>query len=42
LFHEFHEYIWVVLTVVVVGHTAAALKHHLVAKNDVLRRMWRY
>jgi len=34
-----HATIWVVLVVLVIGHAAAALYHHYVMKDDVLRRM---
>ena len=37
--HEAHELLgWVLLALVAV-HVLAALKHHFVARNDVLRRM---
>ena len=39
LMEEVHEVIWVVIAVLVAVHMAAALYHHFIAKNDVLRRM---
>lgn len=35
-----HEFLSYALLVVVVIHVAAALRHHFVKHNDVLRRMW--
>lgn len=40
LWEEIHEVNWIVLAVLVVIHTLAALAHHFVARDDVLRRMW--
>ena len=37
--HEAHEVLGYVMLVVVGLHVLAALKHHFVARNDVLRRM---
>lgn len=41
--HEFweevHEFTWKIIAVLLVLHVLAALYHHFVAKNDVLRRM---
>ena len=37
--HEAHELLGWVLLVLVALHVLAALKHHFVARNDVLRRM---
>lgn len=41
--HEFwegiHEPFWIVLAVLLAIHILAALYHHFIAKNDVLRRM---
>lgn len=39
LMHETHEVLFAVLVAVVILHVLAALKHHFVLKNDVLRRM---
>jgi len=39
IFDGAHVTIWVVLVVLVIGHSAAALYHHYVMKDDVLRRM---
>ncbi len=36
---EIHEFAWQPLAVLLVIHVIAALYHHFVAKNDVLRRM---
>jgi cytochrome b561 len=38
-FEELHEIGWIVLAVLVVIHVLAALYHHIVLKNDVLKRM---
>ncbi len=37
--HEFHEIGGWVLLLLVIGHVAAALRHHFVLKDNVLRRM---
>jgi len=39
IFHEAHEIIWVLLVIAIVGHAAAALHHHFIAKNETLKRM---
>ena len=39
LLQEVHETLNFLLAVVVVGHVGAALKHHLIDKDDVLTRM---
>lgn len=39
LAHVAHEYLFWLLVVVVVGHAGAALKHHLIDRDDTLRRM---
>jgi len=39
LLREVHETLNFILAAVVIGHTAAAFKHHLVNKDDVLTRM---
>ena len=38
-FEELHEIGWIILVVLVVLHVLAALHHHFIAKNDVLKRM---
>jgi cytochrome b561 len=38
-FHETHEWLFWVLVAVVVLHAAAALKHHVVDRDEVLMRM---
>lgn len=37
--HEIHEFMAIVLISLIVIHVLAALKHHFINKNDVLRRM---
>lgn len=37
-----HEVNWIVLTVLVIGHVAAALHHHFGDRDDVFDRMWIY
>jgi cytochrome b561 len=37
---EVHEVNWIILAVLVAGHSLVALHHHFGAKDDVLRRMW--
>ena len=37
--HECHEIIWILLAVFIIGHAGAAIKHHFIDKNDVLKRM---
>ena len=39
LLRDVHEWLNLTLAVIVVGHIAAALKHHLLDKDDVLTRM---
>lgn len=39
LFKAGHEMLGWALAVVLAGHVAAALRHHLIVKDDVLRRM---
>lgn len=39
LAHETHEVVWILLAVLALGHAAAAIKHHFIDKNDVLKRM---
>nr|VFJ54190.1 MAG: cytochrome b561 [Candidatus Kentron sp. DK] len=38
-FHGAHGVVWVLLALVVITHAGAALYHHFVLKDDVLRRM---
>jgi cytochrome b561 len=40
MLHETHELLAYTLGAVVLLHAAAALKHHFVLRDDVLRRMW--
>ena len=40
LFEESHMILYYLLAALVVVHIAGALRHHLVKRNDVLRRMW--
>jgi cytochrome b561 len=39
LFEEAHEWLAYGLIAIILLHTAAALKHHFIAKDDILRRM---
>jgi cytochrome b561 len=39
-FEHWHEYLSYALALLVVIHTLAALRHHLIKHTDVLRRMW--
>jgi cytochrome b561 len=39
LAHETHELVWILLAILAVGHAGAAMKHHFIDKNDVLKRM---
>jgi cytochrome b561 len=39
IMHEVHEWLFNILVAFAVLHIAAALKHHFVLKDDVLRRM---
>lgn len=39
LFRSIHGAVWIVLISAVVGHVGAALYHHFVKKDDVLKRM---
>jgi len=41
LFEEMHEVLWIFLALLVALHVAAALYHHFIRKDDVLRRMTR-
>ena len=38
-FHEAHEFLAWALVLIVAAHAAAAIKHHLVARDEVLTRM---
>lgn len=38
-FHTAHGTIWMVLVAAVAGHAAAAFYHHLIRKDEVLKRM---
>lgn len=40
LAQDVHEYLFWLLLLVLVAHVGAALKHHLIDRDDVLRRMW--
>jgi cytochrome b561 len=40
LSHEVHEYLFWILLLVLLAHVGAALKHHVLDNDDVLRRMW--
>lgn len=40
LFNDAHQWLAYLLIVMLIGHVAAALWHHFVHKDDVLRRMW--
>ena len=39
LLHEVHEALNFVLLFLLAGHVAAALKHHIMVKDDILKRM---
>jgi cytochrome b561 len=39
LFESIHHYLGFALIAIIALHTAAALKHHLIDKDDILRRM---
>lgn len=39
LFHALHEWLAYFLIVLIVFHTLAALKHHFIDKDDILKRM---
>ena len=38
-FHGMHGTVWILLVVSVVGHVGAALHHHFIKKDNVLRQM---
>lgn len=39
LLRDVHEILNLILAALVIGHIAAALKHHLMDKDDILTRM---
>ena len=39
LLRDVHEILNFILAALVIGHIAAALKHHLIDKDDILTRM---
>ena len=40
LFEHWHEWLSYALAVLVLLHIAAALRHHVIKRTDVMRRMW--
>jgi len=38
-FRSVHGIVWILLVLAVIGHVSAALYHHFVQKDDVLKRM---
>jgi cytochrome b561 len=40
IFELLHEWLFVVFAALVVVHAIAALKHHFINRDDILRRMW--
>jgi len=40
LFEQWHEWLSYALAVLLLVHIVAALRHHLIKKTDVMRRMW--
>jgi cytochrome b561 len=40
-FHGMHGTVWIILVVAVFGHAGAALHHHFIKKDNVLRQMTR-
>jgi cytochrome b561 len=40
VFHVLHSLNALIISALVIGHIGAALYHHFVQKDDVLRRMW--
>lgn len=38
--HEFHEIVAYVMLVLVVGHILAALRHQVLLRDNLMRRMW--
>ena len=38
-FKGIHGTVWILLVLAVIGHAGAALHHHFILKNDVLKRM---
>ena len=41
LLEEIHRILSYALLALILVHVAAALRHHFIKKNDILRRMWR-
>lgn len=39
LFRDMHGIVWILLVLAVIGHTGAAIYHHFIKKDDVLKRM---
>jgi cytochrome b561 len=39
-YEHWHEYLSYALAILVVVHIIAALRHHLIKRTDVMRRMW--
>ena len=39
-FEHWHEYLSYALAVLIVVHVIGALRHHLIKRTDVMRRMW--
>jgi cytochrome b561 len=40
LLEEVHRILSYALLALIVVHVAAALRHHFISRNDILRRMW--
>lgn len=38
-FRDMHGIVWILLVLAVIGHTGAAIYHHFIKKDDVLKRM---
>ena len=38
-FRDMHGVVWILLVLAVIGHTGAAIYHHFIKKDDVLKRM---
>ena len=39
VFHEVHEIVGITLILIIVLHIAGALKHKIIDKNDIMKRM---
>lgn len=39
IFFNIHGTVWVILIIAVIGHVGAALRHHFIKKNNVLKQM---